>query len=91
MANMETLKQFKYIFNKSKAYFSETHQSFIIPRTYKKYLRTDIKTIFELDTIKSLFTFTKLLKESTMQGILSLSNLAFKFKDSFLGRVIKII
>ena len=47
MNNDENLKQFKYIFNKSKAYFSETHQSFIIPRTYKKYLRTDIKTIFE--------------------------------------------
>ena len=52
MSNSETLKQFKYIFNKTKAYWSESTQSYIIPQTYKKYLRTDIKTIFESRGIK---------------------------------------
>ena len=47
MTNNESLKQFKYIFNRSKAHWSETDEHFIIPRAYKKYLRTDMRKIFE--------------------------------------------
>lgn len=50
-----SFKQFRYIFNKSKAYWSEITQSYILPRTYKKYLRTDIKHIFESRGISDPF------------------------------------
>ena len=42
-----TVTPFKFLFTKPKDYWSESQQVFISHRPYKKYLRTDIKQIFE--------------------------------------------
>ena len=55
MKDVEYNDQFKYFLKKPKKYWSDVSQSYIEPRSYKKYLRTDLASIFENQGISDPF------------------------------------